>query len=209
MDQNNSSMEKFALFAWSAFDPELFIPDDNFKVLLEQIWNIVREHMNKRVLSWFSVRFYSLNDEPAGSSTPFVIDVKQFEIDKSVVEKYDVFQKNELFNLLPQNFIDRFKALGSQVWHIDFYNPDFQLKIINGRTIIHFEHCTIGIVQNYDSQAQILDIFENSFGDNEWRKDAPVRYTVSRLIEELKRCGQFEAYSVSYLDTNEPTVTFE
>ena len=90
------------------------------------------------------------------------------------------------------------------------FNPNHRVEILNGQTVILFEHCESGIVQNYDTASGSFDVM--SYGvvwgmppkqtgyEYEYETEHLHKYnSIQELLDELKDPDYFDAVWIGYL----------
>lgn len=85
---------------------------------------------------------------------------------------------------------------------LDVFNPKSQVQLINGRTVVHFEHCYGGVVQNYNREQGTFEVLvDRCLGKELDPEERSVeKYTVEQLREELTMDAfQGQACGITYL----------
>lgn len=85
---------------------------------------------------------------------------------------------------------------------IRFWNPRYRLELINGRTLIHFENCDLGRVENFNHKTRDFEIYIL----NDLCSQRVVRvesYTIGQIKREFAMTKQqCQAVGLEYLSSN-------
>jgi len=119
-----------------------------------------------------------------------------------------------IYAILPSSILAALRSCvdyhNDHVYWFEIHNPEHKLELINEQTIIHFENCTTGVVQNYDPNNNTFEVryLDGHFYD---KNELPVEeYDLQKLLAEFEDDGlHCQAVGVSYKPSELPPPILE